>query len=168
MQNTRVVAACKGKMHPGEIFSVSLNALSCQPTPRPAKLPLLLPDFLHAPSIGGPVLHFAVCLLAFITVQEVFANKALLSSFSSFRSSPACAARSRSATCCCFSPHQGPPRAIPRLVCPPRQRRRDSRSARTSSEISGIAGGSDLPAEPCSNTIFILILLARASDCRRE
>jgi len=39
---------------------------------------------------------------------------------------------------------------------------------RTSSEISGIAEGSDLPAEPCSNTIFILILLARASDCRRE
>jgi hypothetical protein len=30
-------------MHLGEIFSVSLNALSYQPTLRPAKLPLLLP-----------------------------------------------------------------------------------------------------------------------------
>src|SRR3979490_958185 len=132
----------QGKNAPRRNFSVSLNALSCQPTPRPANLPLLLPDSLHAPSIGGPVLHFAVCFLAFITIQEIFANEALFSSFGSFRSSAARAARSRSATCFCSSPHQGPPRALPRLVRPFRQRRRDSRSARTGSEISGIAESS--------------------------
>jgi len=125
-----------------DFFSVSLSAVLYHPTPHPAKLPLLLPDSLHAPSIGGPVLHFAVCFLAFITIQEIFANEALFSSFGSFHSSAARAARSRSATCFCSSPHQGPPRALPRLVRPFRQRRRDSRSARTGSEISGIAESS--------------------------
>jgi hypothetical protein len=72
-------------------FSVLLNAFLCQPKPRPAKLP----DSLHAPSIGRPVLHFVVCFLTFVTFKEVFANKALFSTFSSFRSSPARGARSR-------------------------------------------------------------------------
>jgi hypothetical protein len=134
---------------------------------RPAKLPPLLPDSLHAPSIGGPVLHFAVCFLAFITVQEVFADEALLSSFSFSRSSPACAARCRSATCCCFSPHQGSPRAILGLVCPPRQRRRDSRGPNRS-EISGIAGRFGSPCRTVLQYHLYPDLTARASDCRRE
>src|SRR2546427_1772801 len=123
-------------MHLGEIFFCLAKRSFAPPDAPSCETPAAAPRFSPPPSIGGPVLHFAACFLAFITIQEVFANETLFSSFGSFRSSAARAARS--ATCFCSSPHQGPPRALPRLVPPFRQRRRDSRSARTGSEISGI------------------------------
>jgi hypothetical protein len=91
-------------MHLGEIF-FRLAKRTFVPTEVPScETPAAVPDSLYAPSIGGPVLHFAFCFLAFVIVQEVFANEALFSSFGSFRSSAARAARSRSATCFCSSP----------------------------------------------------------------
>jgi hypothetical protein len=158
----------QGKNAPRRNFFCLVKRTFVPTDARPAKLPLLLPDSLHAPSIGGPVLRCAVCFLAFITVQEVFANEALsfrLSALSAvlllapraLAQQPAAASRpikGRLERYLAWYAHHVKGDATP--------------AARTSSEISGIAEGSDLPAEPCSNTIFILNLLARASDCRRE
>src|SRR5256885_2659704 len=58
----------------------------------------LLPDSCPTQCTGGPVLHFAVCLLTLITAQEVIANEARLSSCISFCSSGTRTSRSCSAT----------------------------------------------------------------------
>ena len=146
-------------------FSVSLSAVLYHPTPHPAKLPLLLPDSLHAPSIGGPVLHFAACFLAFITIQEVFANETLFSSFGSFRSSAARAARSLSnlllllATSRTTSGVTSPGTPISSKA---------TRLPLGPNRLRNLGNSGKFGSEPCSNTIFLLIFLARASDCRRE
>jgi hypothetical protein len=60
-------------------FSVSLTVLSYYANPRCSNAALSLPDSRLALPIGAPVLHFAVCFFALITVQGVIANEALFS-----------------------------------------------------------------------------------------
>src|SRR2546427_7316206 len=152
-------------MHLGEIFFCLAKRSFAPPDAPSCETPAAAPRFSPPPSIGGPVLHFAACFLAFITIQEVFANETLFSSFGSFRSSAARAARSLSnlllllATSRTASGVTSPGTPISSKA---------TRLPLGPNRLRNLGNSGKFGSEPCSNTIFLLIFLARASDCRRE